>query len=75
MSFIPLNLVVQFSKAANFYFLIISIMQTIEVISITGGVPANLPPLCGIVLISMIKDGYEDYIRYKRDEAENSRQS
>jgi hypothetical protein len=50
-------------------------MQTIEVISITSGVPANLPPLCGIVLISMIKDGYEDYIRYKRDEAENSRES
>ena len=53
--------------------MIISIMQCFQSISITGGIPTNLPFLFMIVLISMFKDAYEDYIRYKRDEEENSR--
>ena len=40
-------------------------------ISITDGVPTNLPFLIGIVVISMIKDGYEDYVRGRRDAQEN----
>ena len=43
----------------------------IDKISISGGVPTNLPNLFLIVLVSMIKDGYEDYQRYLRDEEEN----
>jgi len=33
----------------------------IEVISISGGKPAMLPPLAVVVACSMIKDAYEDY--------------
>ena len=50
------------------YFLVISIMQCIRDISITNGQPANLPALFFIVVISMVKDAFEDYRRYKRDE-------
>ena len=31
------------------------------------------PPLFVIALISMIKDGYEDYVHYKSDMEENNR--
>jgi hypothetical protein len=40
-------------------------------ISITDGVPTNLPFLFGIVLVSMIKDAYEDIVRGRRDQQEN----
>ena len=43
----------------------------IKTISITDGVPTNLPFLIGIVAVSMIKDAYEDIVRYRRDEQEN----
>jgi hypothetical protein len=58
-------------KAANLYFLFITVLQTIRVISITNGSPANLGPLCVIVLASMCKDAYEDVVRYYRDVDEN----
>ena len=60
------------SKAANIYFLVITILQTIKVISISGGEPTMLPPLVLVIMISMIKDGYEDYCRHIEDAAENN---
>lgn len=39
LTFVPLNLLTQFSKMSNVYFLIISFMQTIKRISITNGTP------------------------------------
>ena len=75
LTFVPLNLIVQLSKTANQYFVLISIMQCFDAITITGGVPTNLPPLMMIIFFSMLKDAYEDYARYKRDEEENTRKT
>ena len=36
----------------------------IPAISISGGKPAMLPPLCIVVVVSMIKDAIEDYMRH-----------
>lgn len=47
-------------------------MQMIDVISISNGQPAMLPPLLFVVFVSMIKDGYEDYCRHKADDKENN---
>jgi phospholipid-transporting ATPase len=71
LNFLPKNLVVQFSKMANVYFLIISIMQCINIISISGGKPVMLMPLSFVIVISMIKDIFEDYKRHKSDHLEN----
>ena len=49
-------------------------MQTIRSISISNGNPAMAFPLTVIVIISMIKDAYEDLKRHKADKAENERQ-
>ena len=71
-SFLPRNLFEQFStKMANLYFLVIMFMQMIDRISISNGQPAMLAPLAFVVIISMIKDGFEDYKRYKEDRSEN----
>ena len=71
-SFLPRNLFEQFStKMANLYFLVIMFMQMIDRISISNGQPAMLAPLSFVIIISMIKDGFEDYKRYKEDRSEN----
>ena len=71
-TFLPVNLFQQFSKAANVYFLLITVMQTIKVISISGGEPTMLPPLVLVVFTSMCKDAYEDYCRHVEDAKENN---
>ena len=48
-------------------------MECFPVISDSGGVPVLLLPLSFVVGISMIKDIYEDYLRHKSDNEENSR--
>jgi phospholipid-transporting ATPase len=70
-SFLPLDLFIQFSKASNIYFTIITAMQMIDLISISNGQPAMALPLSFVVLLSMIKDAFEDYKRSKADSKEN----
>lgn len=65
--FVPLNLMVQFSKLPNIYFLIIGIMQMIPQITVSGGFPVIFIPLSFVVTVSAIKDIYEDLKRKKSD--------
>ena len=71
LSFIPLNLLNQFKKAANVYFLIITYLQTIKAISISDGKPIMALPLTFVVIVSMCKDAFEDYKRHVNDATEN----
>ncbi|KJR88558.1 phospholipid-translocating ATPase [Sporothrix schenckii 1099-18] len=68
--FLPKQLVFQFMKLANFYFLIISILQMIPGLSSTGTY-TTIAPLLFFVAISMFKEGYDDYRRYRLDRVEN----
>lgn len=70
--FVPLNLIVQFSKLPNIYFLIIGIMQMIPQISVSGGFPVIFIPLSFVVGVSAIKDFYEDLKRKQSDLEINS---
>ena len=65
LTFLPLNLILQFSKMANFYFLILLIMEMFPLISDSGGQPVLALPLSFVIGLSMIKDIYEDYQRGK----------
>lgn len=67
-NFIPLNLMVQFSKLPNVYFLIIGIMQMIPEISVSGGFPVIFIPLSIVVAVSAGKDFFEDQKRKKSDQ-------
>lgn len=73
LTFIPKNLLEQFSKIANVYFLIIGIMQSIKAISVTDGTPDMFAPLFLIILISALKDLFEDIKRHRSDKEENSK--
>jgi len=70
ISFFPLNLMIQFSKMANLYFLLLTGLTFIPVFG--GGNPIYMIlPLSMVVGISMLKDIYEDYQRHKSDNEEN----
>jgi magnesium-transporting ATPase (P-type) len=71
LTFLPKNLIEQFSKLANVYFLLITFMQMIPIISISGGKPVMLLPLLVVIGVSMIKDIFEDFKRHRSDKAEN----
>ena len=49
----------------------ISFLQTIDKISISSGKSVMAIPLTFVVIVSMIKDAFEDYKRHKNDEKEN----
>lgn len=71
-SFFPRQLFAQFTKLANFYFLVIAILQLIPGLSTTGTF-TTLVPLMIFVGISMGKEGFDDWRRYRLDKEENNR--
>jgi phospholipid-translocating ATPase len=73
-NFVPRQLVAQFSKLANFYFLVISILQMIPGLSTTGTY-TTIIPLMFFVTLSIAKEGYDDLRRYRLDKAENRRET
>ncbi|ETN44896.1 uncharacterized protein HMPREF1541_09771 [Cyphellophora europaea CBS 101466] len=72
-NFFPRQLIAQFSKLANFYFLIIAILQMIPGLSTTGQY-TTIVPLMIFVLISMAKEGYDDLRRHRLDKEDNLRE-
>ncbi|KAF2646143.1 phospholipid-translocating P-type ATPase [Massarina eburnea CBS 473.64] len=73
-NFVPRQLIAQFSKLANFYFLCISILQMIPGLSTTG-MYTTIVPLMFFVTVSITKEGYDDLRRYRLDKAENNRET
>lgn len=71
--FLPKNLLEQFSKPSNFYFLIIGLLQLLPAISNSDNIPTIYLPLFVIIMISMVKDCFEDYKRHMSDQEENKR--
>ncbi|KAM7198782.1 hypothetical protein V8F33_004796 [Rhypophila sp. PSN 637] len=70
--FLPKQLFFQFSRLANFYFLCVGIPQTIPGVSTTGNFTTILP-LLFFVLLTVVKEGYDDWKRHRLDKVENAR--
>ncbi|KAK2613291.1 hypothetical protein N8I77_000212 [Diaporthe amygdali] len=70
-NFVPRQLIYQFSRLANMYFLIIAILQMIPGFSTTGRF-TTLIPLLIFVALTIAKEGYDDWKRYTLDKAENA---
>ncbi|XP_061649295.1 phospholipid-transporting ATPase IH-like isoform X5 [Phyllopteryx taeniolatus] len=68
-NFIPKNLFEQFRRIANFYFLVIFLVQLI-IDTPTSPVTSGLP-LFFVITVTAIKQGYEDWLRHKADRSVN----
>jgi phospholipid-translocating ATPase len=71
-TFLPMQLWFQFTKIANFYFLIMGILQLIPGLSTTGTYTTILP-LLFFLSFSIAREGYDDFRRYRLDRVENRR--
>ncbi|CUG93673.1 phospholipid-transporting ATPase 1-like protein, putative [Bodo saltans] len=71
LTFLPLNLFLQFRRISNFYFLVNMIFALIPGVSPVSPATAVLP-LVFVVGVALIKDGYEDYARHRNDANANS---
>ncbi|KAG7093060.1 hypothetical protein E1B28_009352 [Marasmius oreades] len=70
LTFIPRNLLEQFRRIANIYFLALAILQFFpEFSTIAPGVV--ILPLIIIIALTALKDGYEDYRRHQSDQRVN----
>ncbi|XP_061374050.1 phospholipid-transporting ATPase 1-like [Gastrolobium bilobum] len=72
ITFIPRNLFEQFHRVAYIYFLIIAILNQIPQLAVFGrGV--SVLPLAFVLLVTAVKDAYEDWRRHQSDNIENNR--
>ena len=60
----------QFKRLPNFYFLIQAILNSIPLVSALHPISAILP-LLFVLIVSMIREGVEDWSRYKSDKVTN----
>ncbi|XP_039400743.1 phospholipid-transporting ATPase IC isoform X1 [Mauremys reevesii] len=72
ITFLPLNLLEQFKRVANFYFLVLLILQTIPQIT-TLSWYTTLVPLLLVLGITAIKDLVDDIARHRMDNEINNR--
>ena len=71
VSFIPFGLLYQFMRFANVYFLIVAVLQSNPVVSPLHPATAILP-LIFVLTLSLLREGFEDYGRFKSDKTQNN---
>jgi len=70
-TFVPFSLFFQFKRIANIYFLITAVLQSISQISPLSPFSA-VAPLIFVLSVSIIREGVEDYLRYRSDRQINA---
>ncbi len=71
LTFLPKALFYQFKRVSNVYFVIIAIINMIPAISPLYS-SAALIPIIVVLIVSLIREGYEDYQRTKYDKSQNN---
>ncbi|CAD5166730.1 unnamed protein product [Musa acuminata subsp. malaccensis] len=72
LTFVPRNLFEQFRRVAYIYFLALALLNQIPQLTVFGRQTAFVP-LGTVLVLTAIKDAYEDYQRHRSDIAENNR--
>ncbi|CAH2075970.1 unnamed protein product, partial [Iphiclides podalirius] len=70
LMFLPKNLMEQFRRVVNFYFLIVTVIAVI--IDSPVSPFTSIAPLSFMVLVTAVKQGYEDWLRHKADNKVNN---
>lgn len=70
--FLPKQILFQATRLANFYLICVGIPQTIPGLSTTGNYTTILP-LLFFILLTVLKEGYDDYRRHRLDVVENKK--
>lgn len=70
ISFLPLSILNQYKRLANVYFLMLSVLSCIPIIAPWSPVSMITPTLF-VLGVAVLRDGIEDYFRYKADQKSN----
>jgi magnesium-transporting ATPase (P-type) len=70
-NFLPLAILFQFKRFANIYFLLMCVLATIKSISPWDPITMIVPTVF-VILVSVVREGVEDYMRYRQDKETNS---
>lgn len=70
-NFLPLAILFQFKRFANIYFLLMCVLATIPSISPWDPITMIVPTVF-VILVSVVREGVEDYMRYRQDKETNS---
>ncbi|URE36999.1 ATPase, class [Musa troglodytarum] len=70
LTFLPKGLFEQFRRVANLYFLMISILSTTPISPVSP--VTNVVPLSLVLLVSLIKEAFEDWKRLENDNSINN---
>lgn len=70
ITFIPKNLFEQFHRFANLYFIFVVCLNWVPQVAAFGKEIAMIPVIF-VLLVTAIKDAYEDFRRYKSDKCIN----
>jgi len=70
-NFIPKNLIEQFRSVANFYFLVLVILQLIPRFQYGSSPITTAAPMLFIVGVTALRAGFEDYKRHEADHKRN----
>ncbi|KAH8309941.1 hypothetical protein KR067_002269 [Drosophila pandora] len=70
ITFLPQNLLEQFRRIANFYFLVMTIISLL--IDSPVSPMTSLLPLVFVIAVTAAKQGYEDVLRYRTDNMVNA---
>ncbi|PON66864.1 P-type ATPase, subfamily IV [Parasponia andersonii] len=71
-TFLPRNLFEQFHRVAYIYFLVIAVLNQLPQLAVFGR-GASIMPLAFVLLVTAVKDAYEDFRRHRSDRIENNR--
>ncbi|CAL5381428.1 unnamed protein product [Camellia sinensis] len=72
LTFLPRNLFEQFHRVAYIYFLVIAVLNQLPQLAVFGRT-ASILPLAFVLLVTAVKDAYEDYRRHRSGRIENNR--
>uniref|UniRef100_A0A8C5NN59 Phospholipid-transporting ATPase n=1 Tax=Junco hyemalis TaxID=40217 RepID=A0A8C5NN59_JUNHY len=70
ITFLPKNIYEQFHRFANIYFVFIALLNFVPVVNAFQP-EVSVIPICAIMVITAIKDAWEDFRRYKLDKEIN----
>jgi phospholipid-translocating ATPase len=73
LTFLPKNIKEQFSRPINMYFLLIACLQLFSELTPVNPL-TTWGPLIFAFTLTAVKEGYDDYLRYKSDKIANERQ-
>ena len=73
ITFVPIVLFYQFKQFQNMFFLLTAVSQFFPLLQVGSMLFSFLAPLILVLFLTMLKEGWDDFQRYRRDKEANTK--